>query len=342
MNFFLISALFFSTTLSSLATSFNDEKIKLMKTFNDLKIYKRLHNYYVMKHSKAYFKTFLDLDSVIFFNGMREEKDKIFLLTFWINFESTKYLFFCSEYYKECQKDFNTFIDQISSQSCYRASANIMLYNFKIYLMQALSNYQGNKAKMLFEAEQFYKLRLKGLILEVLNGRINETHYEKLNQMDQNFRFYYHCIEKDNFMYLLTKEFHAFKLAKGSIIKEPIVFHAVKMAFLAGILKEDRSSILGLRLISDQSPEFIGYFIYMQCNQREYLDLDRQLPIKLSALKHNRNDLLRYLFEKISIFNYSNGKFELLKGFKNEYADILNNDELIYLAKTLYRKILLS
>jgi hypothetical protein len=107
--------------------------------------------------------------------------------------------------------------------------------------MHTLATYEGDKVKMLFEAEQFYRLRLLNLILEVLEGSPDNELYEKLEQMNKNFRFYYNCIEKENIMYLLTKEFRMLKSAQNSNKKYARLLHTRNMAFLAGILNEDRS-----------------------------------------------------------------------------------------------------
>jgi hypothetical protein len=338
MIFFFLSVLFFHTTFTSPVTSFNEEKIKFMKIFNDLILSKKLpSHYYWMPNFYEHFKPLLDLDPVIFLTGMCREWDKVFLFTFWKSYES-KYVFLCqNQYNKNGQIEFKDLIAQNTRLFGNVSSACCIFFHFKVYLMRALANYKGDKVRMLIEAENFYKLRLKDLILEVLDGEMYGALLGRLKQMNQDFRFYFSCVELKNLKYLLTKEFHAFKSAEGANEKEAMQIHIGRLAFLAGILKEDRSSIFGLKLISDLSPELIGYFIYMQFNQKE--PVNWKIPTSLSDII--RNVLLKSLFEKIPIFKNPSQKFELLEDFTNDYKEFLKDDELIDLTKTLHRKIFL-
>jgi hypothetical protein len=281
----------------------------------------------------------------MFWEKMLEETDKIFLFTFWNSFRSDNILLCSFRYNKKDRKEFKDLLVEISNSHQNDIIAIDLLYHFKIYLMQALANYTGDKGKMLFEAEQFYRLRLKNLILKVLNGKPYQQLHEQLEQMDKNFRFYYKCIEKEDIMYLLTKEFRMLKSAQNSNKKCARQLHTRNMAFLAGILKEDHSSISGLKLISDQTPEFIGSFLELNNNQEYYLN--RRCALSIEELKADRRFLLKYLEKKIPVFEvqfveyHLSSKFTLLKNFTNPYRDFLKNDELIDLARTLFRKIFL-
>jgi hypothetical protein len=163
------------------------------------------------------------------------------------------------------------FITEIAKSELNKIIASDMLFHFKVYLMQALGTCQKGKAGMLFEAQEFYTFRLKKLIEKVLDERPAKKHRALLNEMDRNFRFYYHCIEKDNIKYMLTKKFRSFKTAIKSDDSDQIKILTEDMTFLAGILLHDRSSIFGLNLIADQTPEFVGYFLIMQRSQIDLL-----------------------------------------------------------------------
>jgi hypothetical protein len=173
MNFFFLSAIFISITLSSpTVNSFSDEQNKIMIAFDKLNSSERLHSrHYSIKDFKDHFEILLKLDAVIFWKGMSKVTDKIFLFTFWNTFNSS-YLFLCDdEYNRKTRKEFKDFIPHVHNSNNSEACATDMLYHFKLYLMKAMATCQADRVqKMLFEAENFYTLRLKGLILEVLDG----------------------------------------------------------------------------------------------------------------------------------------------------------------------------
>jgi hypothetical protein len=168
---------------------------------------------------------------------------------------------------------------------------------------------------------------------------------EQIEEMYQNFRFYHQCTEKENLKSMLTREFKMFKSALKADNKRLTEKHAENMTFIAGILKHDRSTIYGLQLIADQSPEFVRFFLLMQYDQKNLLR--RPFKIRKNEPEIYRNELLRYLFEKIPIFEDQACKtrepqiFKPLKEFTKDYDDILCKKDLIDLARTLFRKIIL-
>jgi hypothetical protein len=341
-KFFFLSALFVSSTFSSpAAISFIDEQAKIMNEFNKLNALKRdFSGHCSNKDFKDHFKPLFELDPVIFLKGMNETTDKIFLFTFWNTFDSI-YLFLCNnQYRKKTQKSFKNFLAQVHLTSIGKACATDMLCNFKIYLIKAMATCQGDRLKeMLFEAEDFYTLRLKGLILEVLGKQNSKTLFEQIEKMYQNFRFYHQCTEKDNLKHMLTREYRMLKTAMKSNNQKWIGIHAENMTFIAGILKQDRSTIYGLHLIADQSPEFVGFFLIMQNFQTSFLK--RPFLNIEDEPKIYRNTLLSYLKEKIPVFESTcNQKFTPLKEFTNGFEGILGKEDLTDLARTLFRKLI--
>jgi hypothetical protein len=347
MKIFFLSALFTLSSFSSpRAISFSDEQTKIMWLFNSLNASMRLNRsgHCYNNNFKDNFKLLLDLDSVTFLNGMGNATDKIFLFTFWNTFNSHD-LFLCSaKYNKKTLKRFEDFVEQLYFSNNQKVCASDMLYHFKKYLIKAMATCQGGeiaKRNMLFEAEDFYTLKLKGLILEVLNDLTNIELSGQIEEMYQNFRFFHQCTEKENLLPMLIREFRMFKGALKAD-KKLIEMHTENMAFMAGILTHDRSTIYGLQLIADQPAEFVRFFLLMQYYQTRFLR--RPFVIRKNEPEIYRNEILGYLFEKIPVFGHQAfkkpRKFDPLKKFTNNYGDILNDEDLIDLARTLYTVII--
>jgi hypothetical protein len=346
-NFFFLTALFISAVFTSPASiSFIDEQNKIITAYNNLNSSDRLYHFgrYICNNFKDHFNHFkplLDLDSVLFFKGMSEATDKIFLFTVWNTFNSNS-LFLCgNQYIKKTPKKFKDFIacfHPYHKEDC----ATDILYHFKVYLMQALATYEGNKTEMLFKAEDFYILRLKGLILEVLDGLTGYEICKQIEEMYENFRFYHQCTEMKDLMPMFSREFQMLKRAIKNNKKNLIKMHSENIIFLAGILKHDRSTIYGLQLIADQSPQFVRFFLLVQ---DEIHFLKDPFKVTNNKLDIYRNPLFRYLFDRIPVFkfnacrNMSLRKFKPLEEFKNDYKDILSSEKLLELARTLYKKI---
>jgi hypothetical protein len=344
LKFFFLAALFISITSSSPTTvSFSDEQTKIMTLFNNINAStKRAHSgHYFYLDFKDNFRQLLSLDSVTFLKEMSQVTDKFFLFTLWNTFNSI-YLFLCSSpYNKKTQKNFRDFVAQFHLLDYNYNCASNMLYHFKVYLMQALATYEGNKTEMLFRAEDFYILRLKGLILEVLDGLTGYEICKQIKEMYEIFRFFHQCTEMKNLKSMLIREFRMFKSAMKSKNNKLIELHTENITLLAGILKNDRSTIYGLQLIADQTPEFVRFFLLVQYNQPRFLQ--RPFIIGKNEPEIHRNELLRYLYEKIPIFECQiiplTSKFKLLKEFTNDYEGISSRDALIDLTKTLFGKI---
>jgi hypothetical protein len=334
--FFL--TLFILTSLSTSSTiSFNEEQKKIMAKFNSLLQDIQSPAGIIMSGCSRFpVEDILRLDPIVFFREMQNVTDSLFLLIFWYIFRDLWDFVFFQRFTCNTKEHFiaHTLITGGSS----RRIAFNMLRHFKIYLMQSLATYQGDKMEMFEEARKFYTFQLKKLILEVVVKK-NCREISLLKQMNRNFRFYYRCVEKDNIKLMFRGEFSMFRSLLKSSVREAFETHSENMAFLAGILMHDRSTIYGLSLFSDQSPDLIVYFILMQILQFEVLNGATVHPSEW------RSHLFKYLFKKIPIFEEPANpklpqKFKLLKEFTNDYEDILSWEELIYLAKTLYGKII--
>jgi hypothetical protein len=315
-----------------------------MSVFNGLRFFHRgISGHFDRMEIADQVKLMLKIDPVIFFQEMRMETDQIFLLTFWNTFLS-KWVFLCSDEYRKRHLEFKDYIIEITNVYSNLNVSSDMLYHFKCYLLSILATDLRNKAQVLFEAKEFYTHRLKNLIETVLNGKHGKQYVRvqsQLKEMDRNFQFYDRCIEKENIKYLLTNEFRLFKTELETDKKVNIQIHSENMIFLVCILMYDRSSIFGLSLIEDQSPEFIGYFLIIRYYQSSFLkalySLEDEKPILFSK------KLLKLLYRYIPAFEVqfaiANQKFKPVEEFTNDYNDILRNEMLIELAKTLFRKI---
>jgi hypothetical protein len=351
LNFFFFLSLFRSGTAtfsSQTFISFKSEEQKIMTEFNSLNSLERVNNgLFYNKDFKNCFEPMLKLDGIEFFREMRKVRNKIFLFIFWTVFQSS-WIFLCdSHYIKNTKREFKDFIAGILNTGWRSLLAKDLLYHFKIHLMQLLATYQGEKDKMLIEAKNFYTFQLKDLILDLLHKSLAKELRSQIKEMNQNFRFYYQCIEKDNLKSVFIREFYKFKFFLKSATNEQVNLCMENMAFLAGILIHDRSTIFGLTLISDQSPELVGYFLLAQRRRKSFLK--RKLSISDANPKQYRKKFLTYLFEKIPIFEEhqkltmfttSPQKYKVLDNFPKIYEDILSKDQLIELAITLAEKIL--
>jgi hypothetical protein len=338
----LVLLLFNSLSFASiLITSFRDGQTKIMMKYNRLnKSDREISAHYIHHDLKGLVESMIDLDSIIFFQEMLRVKDKIFLFTFWNTFVG-QWIFLCNkDYNQKIHKEFKDFIAQISPGNL--TVAGELQHNFKSYLMRALAIFEGDKSEMLFHARAFYELRLKNIILEVLGELQDDKLSAQLQEMDRNFWFYFLCIEKKNLKDLLTKEFHRLKTAIGKKEQKLFEVHSENMTFIDGILMHDRSNIFGFNLISDLSPKFIGYFLLMRYHQKGFLL--RKFSIEDSKPEFYYQNLKKLVFEKIPIFEGQSFRTfsspsRPLKEFTNEFGDILTNDDLIDLSKTLHRKI---
>jgi hypothetical protein len=190
----------------------------------------------------------------------------------------------------------------------------------------------------LSESMNFFNTKLFSLVRK-LNGR-NDVQFKA---MSRNFLFYQKCIDKENIKSILASEFSGLKVALKLGLRREIAIPAENLAFLAGALYWDRSSLFGLPLIADQTPEFIGYFMTVQVDQVIFLQ-NRDPSLKNVSLHAISSNLLYYIFKR-----FSNGedpaevvpspKFKVLKGFINNYSDIICDADLIDLKKQLFHKI---
>jgi hypothetical protein len=345
-KFFILLALYFSSTISSLVKiSFSEEQDKIMTIYNNLNASKReISGHYLRKNFQGHFASMLSLDSEILFKEMCEVTDKIFLFTFWDSL-NTDSVYLCNDQYnRKSRKDFKDFIAQVSSSNSNQPTASDMLYNFKAFLMQALATNQNNKVEILLKAEEFFILRFKDLILEVLDGASRSIRLrDQIKEMYQNFRFYHQCTEKENLKSMVIREFQKFKRALKANNENLIRIHTENMAFIAGILMHDRSSICGLKVIADQSPEFIGYFLLTQYYKKNLFRWP-SLIIETEP-KNYQYYLLSFLSMQIPVFeDYSlkpigYRKFKPLKEFTTKYDEILKKEDLVDLARTLCKKI---
>jgi hypothetical protein len=341
VKFFLCLALFVPKIFCSSEISYREEKKKIMAEYHEL------HSNH-LAGSGHYIIEFTILEKVFkmnpvdFLRELRKEKDKIFILTLWNTFRTNWVFLSNHKYYNQSHKGFREFISQVSMATCNKVIASDMLYHFKVYLMQALTNWDSDNAGMLLEAKNFFDIRLKKLILEVLKMEWDTTN-DLIREMDQNFRFYQLCTNKDHIKHLLTWEFGLFKSALALNKKTQYEIHAENMTFLAGILKNDRSTIFGLNLISDLSSEFVGLFLLMQLNQDMFLK--RIVFLKHPKPQNYQRLLINFLHKTIPIFENPSllpGQFTPKKEFINHFADILKDDnELVELARTIFEKILL-
>jgi hypothetical protein len=343
----LVLLILISFSASSSTISFKEEQKKIMAQYNEInftgQFQSGLHPHTTL--NRLLVEPILTLDPILFLRKMQRVNDDLFLLIFWITFQS-RWIFHCND--NLLFNGHKRFIAKITYTDYNLIVASDMLYHFKVYLMQALGTFQGDQALMLFEAEKFYTNRLKALIQELLDAHQKSREYARIKAMDRHFRFYYHCTERENIKWMITKEFHLLKLAFKTNTKKLIKKPIENMTFLAGILMYDRSTIFGLNLISDQCPRFIGYFLLMQSRQNDILN---GIPVVVERPNWYRSNHIYQLFQKISIFKIPSDfaiaqpisipKFELLNEFTNDYEDILSKRELINLAKTLYGKIIL-
>jgi hypothetical protein len=343
---FLIFLSLFNLIFSASIMTFIEEQNKIMTIFNTLNAYKRNQgSHFFYRDLRDHVDSLLKLDSVNFLQEMQRVTDKIFLLTFWNTF-SSPWIFLCSDTYNQkVHKEFKDFIDQISLAGCVGSFTTEMLFHFKVFLMQALVMHPGDKVEIWSETKKFYDFKLKKLILEVLGEQQDYIQHTHIKEMIPNFRFYYHCVEKENLKILLTKEFHMLKTALESDNIDQIAMHEGNMTFLAGMLTHDRSSLFGLLLIEDQSPEFVGYFLLMQLHLNGLLK--RHMSLRDHKPKFFHDKLLKELFVKFPIFEdqafkTSTPQFKLLEKFTNFYDDVLSNEALIELVRTLFKKIILS
>jgi hypothetical protein len=340
IRFSLILALFIAESFEAFM-SFKKEQRKMMIEYNNW-IPKILNNArcITLLGYKYPVENILNLDPIALFREMRKVVDEVFILIFWITFRDPWDFIVIRRIVGRTRGEI---IDKISISNCPCTAAFNMLYHFKVHLMNCLATYRGDKSAMLIEAWDFYTFRLKTLLLQVLSADQDSREFALIGQMDQNFRFYHLCIEKDNIKSLFIREFLNFKFSLKSNNKEQIEIHTENMTFLAGILMYDRSTIFGLNLISDQSPQLIGNFLIMQYRQSNILR-----GLTLSECYCPPIWQISYLHEKIPIFEYPDLfcpnptlKFIPLMEFNNDYEDILGRNELIDLVRTLYEKILL-
>jgi hypothetical protein len=317
----------------SSSSLFKDEEKRIMTQYYEKSFYSNgfSHSNFLLP-----VEPILSLDPIVFLREMRKVVDDIFLITFWFSFRS--HWFF--SYKKNSSRKPGGILAEITLKETNNLIARDMLYHFKVYLMQVLATYQGDKTEIMFAANEFYEFRLKALIEKVLNWRGTIIVEKEIYEMKQNFRFYYHCIEKDNFKSMLIYEFHMLKLAIKSESEKLISKHTENMTFLAGILKHDRSSVFGLALISDRPPDFVRYFLLMQYHQYFLL---RGNPFLIK--EEYKLYQIEQLHDTIPIFSVYNAsvysKFTLSLKFVNAYEDILGDDDLTNLARTIFNKIIL-
>jgi hypothetical protein len=344
INFFLGFVLLTSKAYSSSPISFKDEQEKIMAKFNELNswVARSEGGLISVSGQRLPVEDMLKLDPIVFFTEMRNVVDEIFIFTFWITFRS-RWTFLCNKNFTKKTRE--GFVAQIRAARVNRTVVSDMLHHFKVYLMQSLATYQVDKAELLFVAKEFYSLRFKKLIHSIfLKDHYFDVLQKQIEEMERHFRFYYLCIEKENLKPLLTKKFRMFKAALESNDQRQVEIHSEHLIFLVGMLRQDRSTVFGFSLVADQSPEFVGYFTFwhsfqvsIDCN---YWNLRTHRPQNFSK------QLIRYLFENMQNFDYSassvslHSKFDHCKKFSNDYKDILSEDELFDLAKTLYEKLL--
>jgi hypothetical protein len=334
---------FSSLILSSFSSniSFKDEQKKIMKKYEEINsATSRFYNTHVLSDLKLPVESLLALDPIIFFKEMQRAHDACFLITFWNTFDSF-WIFNCPK----CSplKDPRGFIEQIFTSHCNHTIASEMLYHFKVYLTRKLLIYSGNREEMLSEAMVFFNSKLKHLIQRVFGKNGLEYSLEQSKVMNQSFLFYHWCSETNCLKSILISEFFRLQSALNSTIQTKIDLHSKNLTFLAGALMGDLSTLFGLTLISDQLPEFIGYFLVMQRNQNIYLR-ERESLIKAVNLHSIRRNLLNDLFARFPIFEFPlelkpPQKF-VLHEFVNHYGHIMDEVDLIELVRTLFHKII--
>jgi hypothetical protein len=345
-NFFLFFLLFGVAILSSSGKSFKDIQNEIMAKYNNMNSeFRYSSGHFIVKDFKFLIDLTLNLDPVEFLRELRKEKDKVFIFTLWNSFGSFL-VFLCNHHYQaKSSKNFKDFISQISDAGSNLNCAYDILYRFKIYLMRALAQYKGDKVVMLIEAKNFYDFQLKTLIIEVLNGRGDNTLFKKMAKMEQSFRFYHLCIDNNNLNVAFVREFYSYKSALKSSKEAEIEIHSENLTFLAGILLHDRSTIFGLDLISDQPSEIVKQFVQRQAKQ--WIFFRGNFHSMKDEISYSwKKDLITFLYLKISVFEFNcDGsilEFKPLKEFINDYEDILSKENLVELARTLFEKIIAS
>jgi hypothetical protein len=301
-------------------------------------------------------KETLSLDPLTMFQEMREETDGCFLITFWSSFDSLT-VFFSPKYYKsQNQQEFK---QEIAMSKLSGDVAFFMIYHFKVYLMENFLSFSGDKWTWLNEARSFYFLKLKKLILEIRKGKANRLLLAQLKQIEQVFYFYYKCIDEKNLKSIIISEFYRLKSALDFKNTKQIDIHSENIALLAGSLLGDASNIFGFRLVFDQSPILIGYFLLLQ--SKRYFLLRDIISIKNVNWKQERADLISHLYTKIPILDISKYErrklnsgltryssrskdslieFKLLDNFTNPLEGKIDTIELIEVTRAIFYKIL--
>jgi hypothetical protein len=327
--------------------SFDTEKEKIMSKYIELNIKENLDTSYLamLSGTSLPVQGMLEIDPKVFFQQMQNlNNDYLFLIIFWKVFDSNRF-FFCPPSNAPNSKDF---IDEIIKRNWLSMIIADIIYHFKVYLMRKLFFYSdpGDRQELLSRAMHFFNSSLKNLI-QKLKGR-NEPLFKA---MPQNFHFYQKCIRKETLESVLLNELFHLNKAKSLDNQTQIATHTENLTFLVGALNYAKSSLFSFSLISNQSPQYVGYFMQVRKCYPYLLRDDDIDPISEVNFNWNRFQMLKDLFHEFPIFEIpkeinASTKFKLTNEFKNSLNEINNKDELAKqaeindLTKTIFDKIL--
>jgi hypothetical protein len=333
----ILAALISLATLSSSSILFREEQKKIMSACKSIKY--TPFEPKTMAIVRLPLESMLAMDAITFFEEMQSVEDDCFLIIFWHHrFTFSTYFAFPKSYFDLPAE----FIKQIIRICKNRYVVNQILNHFKVYLTEKFFGYSVDekRAELLNKAMSFFNIKLRSLI-----EKLQASNESQFKAMKRNFLFYQKCIPKEGNKSILISEFFKLKSALELDDTSQIGRHSENLTFLANALAWDKASIFGLKLIWDQPPDFIGYFMLIQKRQFTYLN-EWAWSIRNVKLHDYLLFLLRNLFAKFPIFEQPNNniipkRFRLLPDFKNNYREIMDERELIHLTKSLFDKILL-
>jgi hypothetical protein len=289
---------------------FKQEQKNIMKSYRE-----RIPSYPdvgVFRHNKIPLlpvEGLLSLDPIVFFREMQRVTDDWFLVIFWHIFNSNVLFHSSKPFTTKSNREFALLISLPKRIEI----ALKMIYHLKVYLMERLLTYSGDRSEMLCEARSFYNLKLSRLIQEILGDAGYQA--DQIKNMNRSFLFYYKCIQND-IKSMIISEFYSLRAAHQLKKTTQFEIHVEHLTFLAGALKDDKSSVFGYNLIHHESPFLIGCFLRIQHFRYRYLN-DPKLLQPLYRKYHW--DLVYYLLDAMATFDESQSNFAGFKKVLEKY-----------------------